>query len=671
MTHASSSNPQAPAVRAALLAVVPLQFLLWSRLHQQVWTPEGPGGLLLASSVLLLLGVMGPRWTRAAALLAPMILGYALFPTLLHRPLSSLGLLLVATVWVERIFAWTHPAPTETPVSSLEESTRAELKIWALATGAALSLALTHQGVRHPGNWAAVVVICFFAFRSAGKVLEALHPDWRRFTFLIALIWWAVAVALGFRLGPRASLVFLCLGPWLPLVLPTNAPGSDLRRFAEGVLTHPAQLLVTTFLGLCLLGGLLLSFEVSHRSVELSILDALFTAVSAVCVTGLIVVDTPLAFSGLGQIFILLLIQVGGLGIMTFSSGALVLLGRRLSLRHEATFANLLGDQDRGHLVSVVGRTLGVTFGFELAGTVVLAAAFYASGEALGPAAWRALFTSISAFCNAGFALQSDSLIPYQTNAVVLHVVGILIIAGGLSPLVVWLSITGLWRRRLQQKLVVSAVLVSTAFLLVTSFFAFLGMEWDSSLRGLGFADRLHNAWFQAVTLRTAGFNSIDFAETRASTQTIMILMMFIGGAPGGTAGGIKVTTAFILLLAVWSTMRGRTSIAAFGRTIPQATVARAAAIATLGLASNFMVYVALQLTQAIDSPLILFETVSASSTVGLSLGATSRLDDVGKLIIMFAMFVGRVGPLTTFLFLADRVVGATWNFPEENLDVG
>jgi trk system potassium uptake protein TrkH len=198
-----------------------------------------------------------------------------------------------------------------------------------------------------------------------------------------------------------------------------------------------------------------------------------------------------------------------------------------------------------------------------------------------------------------------------------------------------------------------------------------LAFEWSNALAGLSFADRLHNAWFQSVTLRTAGFNSVDLNVVQPATVTVMLLFMFVGGNPGGTAGGVKTTTAAILLLSVLQTIRGRRALEVFGKTIPERTRVRAAVVVVLGTSSGFLALLAIQLTQHLPTGLAAFEVVSALGTVGLSIGGTPMLDGIGKTIIMLCMFVGRVGGLTLLMFLSNRNASFNVGRPEEEIDVG
>lgn len=445
---------------------------------------------------------------------------------------------------------------------------------------------------------------------------------------------------------------------------------SDADSGWRAVLEHPARLIVTSFAGLCAVGALVLALPISARSGHsLGVLDAFFTAVSAACVTGLSVVDTGRAFSGFGQGVLLALIQVGGLGIMTFYTVALRALGLRMGLRHElaVTEAALVSDQSSLH--RALGNVLLFTALSEAVGAAALSALFLRDGQGLAAATWQGVFTSVSAFCNAGFALQSDSLVAYQREPLVLLVTGVLIVLGGLAPTVV-LSLPA-WLRRGTVSIQVRLVCVMTAALLAIGFAAFLAFEWSNTLGALPWWHKLANAAFQSVTLRTAGFNSVDVPSTAPATQQIMLALMFVGGSPGGTAGGIKTTTLALLLLAVVAALRGQHEVTLYEKRIVPASVYRAAAVATVGMLSAMAIVLTLMLTQRLPPEVAMFEAVSALGTVGLSTGGTALLDGIGKAIVAGAMFVGRVGPLTLFLLLGERNDRSQWRFPDADIDVG
>lgn len=439
----------------------------------------------------------------------------------------------------------------------------------------------------------------------------------------------------------------------------------------DPILGHPERLFVATFAVLCTLGTLLLAMPESSASGHaLAIDDAAFTAVSAVCVTGLTVVDTGTTFSPLGQVFVLLLIQAGGLGIMTFSTAAMRLLGRRMSMRHEGIMARLVSPQDRSQVFSATARLVMFTFTVEAIGAFLLWIAFMADGGEILASLWRALFTAISAFCNAGFALWSDNLVGLQTHPFILHVVALLIILGGLAPAVV-IGLPRFFKSPHGTPPQVQIVLATTGALLLIGFGAFLALEWSRSLAGLDVADKLHNAWFQSVTLRTAGFNSIDYGGLQTTTLLVMMVMMFIGGSPGGTAGGIKTTTVGLLALAVVAAVRGKSEIVTRGRRISHRSIYKAAAVTTAGFGTVFIGLVLVLLTQDMPVRTAAFEVVSAVGTVGLSIGGTAQLDEVGKGIIMTCMFLGRVGSLTLLMFLSQRGGEAPdWKRPEVDIEV-
>lgn len=561
---------------------------------------------------------------------------------------------------------WMLPLSDVAPAAS-ETIGRAIATRWSAyaSFGIGLVIATLDRGdaFGSPAAMAGFVITLAHAARWSITAFEQ-HP--RRAKLIAGLVGVAIPVAAVIAIAtPSLAVAFLATTSLVVLwVCPTASAVWPM------ILEHPARLLVATFAALCFGGTALLALPLAASTgASVGILDALFTSVSAVCVTGLIVPDTPNAFGAFGQAAIALLIQLGGLGIMTFYSTALSVLGRRLSLRHESAIAGAMSIEDRSQLFGQLGGVLRVTLVSEAMGALVLFLAFLRHDASAGQALWRATFTSISAFCNAGFALQSDSLIGYNRDPLVIHTVGALIVLGGLSPVVVT-ALPRLFRRRratLQAKLILS----TTAALLLFGFVAFAAFEWTNTLDDMSLGDRLTNAWFQSITPRTAGFNSIDTAAMRPATQTLTIALMFIGGSPGSTAGGIKTTTFAILALAVMTALRRRSAAEVFGRRIGHATVYKAAAVLTLGVVASIGALLALQLTQTIELDLVVFEVVSALATVGLSIGATPLLDAVGKLVIVACMFAGRVGPLTLFLFLTEQGFSPAGGHPEEEVDVG
>lgn len=437
----------------------------------------------------------------------------------------------------------------------------------------------------------------------------------------------------------------------------------------ELMLEQPARLLVSTFLVAGTAGGVILTLPICASGDAVSLIDGMFTSFSAICVTGLNVVDPATVYSRFGQGVVMVIIQLGGLGIMSFSTAAMVLLGRRMSMRGERAAVELIGGQSRADLSAALRRMVVVTGIAELLGALGLAGLFWRDGDSIGMAIWRGAFTSVAGFCNAGFGLQTDNMVTYQANPGVLHIVAALIIIGGLGPAVVVAFPRGLRRGRFN--LHSQIVLLTTAVLLIVPTFLIAALEWNTTLADMSVVDRLSNAWFQSVTTRTAGFNSIDLAALNPATILLFDALMFIGGSPGSTAGGIKTTTFFVLIAAVVTVTRQRDAVVWGSWRLPPSTLYRAAAVVTLGAGAVLLATFLLLLTQGMDLQVALFESVSALSTTGLTIGGTAQLDSIGKLIIIACMFTGRVAPLTLFLMFNRPVADETWEYPEQDVSVG
>jgi trk system potassium uptake protein TrkH len=432
---------------------------------------------------------------------------------------------------------------------------------------------------------------------------------------------------------------------------------------------NPARVMVTTFFLMCLIGWGLLLLPFSTTDHPLSLIDAAFTAVSAVCVTGLVVKDTAVDFSIFGQGIILLLIQLGGLGIMSIASLAVHLMGRRFSLQRERVFANVV-QTERSEVRKSLVLIFKTTFIVETIGAAVLALLFYLNGDVAIQAIWRGLFTAISGFCNAGFALQSDSLINYQNSGMILQVIALLIILGGMAPIAV-VSLPKLIRGK---RISVEARItwITSATLLIVGMIAWIVFESNGLLGNLSIYGKLQNAWFQSTTLRTAGFNSLELADMSDPMYLFSMVLMFIGGSPGGTAGGIKTTTIAIIAMTFWMRARNRKELIYANRQIQTDTVFQAITIFIAGLLVWILLLLMLDVTQNIPMRLLAFETTSALGTVGLTLGATPMLDEIGKMLIIFAMFAGRIGPLTIFMLLSEpSKPEVSLQYPKATLHIG
>ncbi len=440
------------------------------------------------------------------------------------------------------------------------------------------------------------------------------------------------------------------------------------RRFSFGL---PPPLLLMVLYGVLIVGGagfLLLPFA---ATAPVSLTDALFTSASAVTVTGLVVLDTGTDFTVFGQAVIALLIQLGGLGLMTFAVLVLSALGQQIGVAQQIILRDDLDRTSLRDLLRLVRTILLVVLVCETVGAVLMAFVFVPEfGWAHG--VWSSVFHSISAFNNAGFSLYGDSLTAWADSPAINLTVPLLFIVGGLGYGVLYdLFNRKGWRRySLHTKLMLSA----TAFLIVFSVVMFAVLEWHNP-GTLGKMDtvtgKLWVSWFQGVTTRTAGFNTTEIGEMRDSTTLMFLGLMFIGGGSTSTAGGIKVTTAFVLVLATIAFFKRRTALVAFGRSIGLDQVLKVMAIVTISilfvLTGAFILMVTHPDGDFLD---ILFETVSAFGTVGLSRGETGELTEVGRIVIIIIMFFGRVGPLTIGFFLATRIPPKV-RYPEGQVYLG
>jgi len=424
----------------------------------------------------------------------------------------------------------------------------------------------------------------------------------------------------------------------------------------------PAQLLSLHILGLIILGGTLLSLPVSAATGHhISVLNAFFTSTSAVCVTGLVVIDTPNDLSFFGQFVLMLLIQAGGLGYMTISTLIMVAFGRRMSMHERLTLADALNVTTLEGLLRFAGTVALLTLALEGVGALIMGLRFAADvGWAKG--LWFGVFHAVSAFNNAGFALFSDNLMGYRGDLTINLVITTLIIGGGLGFFV----LTELLRLRRPTSIGMSVhtklVLAITAALLVTGTLGILALEWSNAktLGPLGFGGKLLAAWFQAVTPRTAGFNTISIGDMTVPALFLTIVLMFIGASPGGTGGGVKTTTFGVIVMAIWATVRNRADVTVFHRRIVPEVIARAFAISLIAFLGVNLVAGALLVVEGASLLPAMYETVSAFGTVGLSMGLPGSVLSLsggfgadGKLLIMLMMVVGRVGPLTMALALA------------------
>lgn len=412
------------------------------------------------------------------------------------------------------------------------------------------------------------------------------------------------------------------------------------------------QILVLGYLFLIVIGSILLWLPISYQTgKEVTYLDALFTAVSSACVTGLISVDTGTTWTMFGKIIIISLIQIGGLGLLAFVAFFQVTLRQRLGLRQRLIIQQDLNSFDLHHLEKMIAKVIFIALGIETIGALVLSTQFipmYGVAKGLG----YSFFHAISAFCNAGFDLFGDfqSITAFQTNPVILYTLGFLIIAGGLG-FIVWIDLATFLNKKMKTQISfhTKIVLITTIALLLASCISIGFLEYDgAALAHLTPIDKINNIIFLAITPRTAGFSNIDLSTMQLGTSLITIVLMFIGGSSGSTAGGIKTTTLAVIALVIYGVLRGRRTPRVLARSISLENAQTAFTVATLGIIAVTSATIILSITDAQFSLLtILFETVSAFGTVGSSLSMTPALSLIGKIVIMLLMYLGRVGPIT------------------------
>ncbi|HPR64272.1 MAG TPA: TrkH family potassium uptake protein [Thermoanaerobaculia bacterium] len=458
-------------------------------------------------------------------------------------------------------------------------------------------------------------------------------------------------------------------------------PLHTLQRFAARL--HPVALLALGFAALILIGMVFLSLPVSRAGTDpLPTIDALFTSTSAVCVTGLIVVDTGSFFSLFGQIVLLILIQIGGIGVMTLSVLIFRVIGKRISYRQRLIMQDVFTQAPRADIFRLVRSIAVFTLITEGLGAILL------FGFWVGEFPWPhalvlAVFHSVSAFCNAGFSLFSTSMITYASNAYLNGVILTLIILGGLGfPVIYELQQRLVSKKIRKQRLSVHSrtVLITTVILILLGTLVFFTSEQFGALKGKPLEEKVLISVFQSVTCRTAGFNSIDTTKLHEATLTFMLFLMFIGASPGSCGGGIKTTTLALLLATAWSKFRGRSRAALFRRSLPSATVIRGQALALLALAVVMASVFLLQFESHFErvspegrDPFLsyLFETVSAFGTVGLSMGASNKLTSFGKILISILMFIGRVGVLSFAYMLTPTGRTVDIEYAEEDMMIG
>ena len=440
--------------------------------------------------------------------------------------------------------------------------------------------------------------------------------------------------------------------------------GSFIDNIYSEVVKSPVRILPITFLFLCLLGGVLLYFPFSGT---MSFIDAMFTSVSGVCVTGLSVSDIATQLTTLGQIILMLLIQAGGLGIMTISSVIFLILGKKMSVTYEKNARSMFDAENREEIKEALFLIFKYTFTLEFIGFIILFLRFSYLEHNFTFGFKQGAFLAVSAFCNAGYALITDNLIPYNNDFIIILTVAFLIISGGIAPVMAITLPKFLKGEKLSP--VITIVFNTTIVLLVFGTLLFLISEYNGVLSNMNLPEKILNAFFNSVSARTAGFSSVDLSPIDCGGFLTLVFLMIVGGSPGGTAGGIKTTTFAILVITCYNVFAGKKNIVR-NREIAPETIYKA-----IGLIFVYLFVLAISIALLITTQLsthtkLAFEAVSAMGTVGLSMGATNNLDTFGKIVIMLTMFIGRVMPAMIIYYLNSNDKEVYLNYPKAKISL-
>jgi len=452
----------------------------------------------------------------------------------------------------------------------------------------------------------------------------------------------------------------------------------DANRFIARLNLTAPQLVLVSFASVIGVGTLLLLMpRATATGHSMPFIDALFTAASATCVTGLIVVDTGSHFSRLGQGIILALIQIGGIGIMSLVAFSAVAVGRGIGMRESAVMKDVLSFDFVGEVTKLLRNIVVVTGICELVGVLVLSRLWARDFATPMETFYYSLFHAVSAFCNAGFSLFTDSLEGFAGRVDVVLTFATLIVIGGLGFLVITNMLSVLMGRLRRERpgtrlsLHSRMVLISSAILLVGGTIIFYVLEAGNSMSHLPLDRQMLTAFFTSVTARTAGFSTMPMVALATPTALLIVLLMFIGASPGGTGGGIKTSTMTVLVATLRSILRGRPNVEFLRRGLPQDVVNKAICVVLLGFGLVFASTVIISITEGRPLMEVLFETVSAFGTVGLSRGITGDLTMPSKIVIIMTMFFGRIGPLTLALAIGQRTRETSYSYPVERVMIG
>jgi len=474
--------------------------------------------------------------------------------------------------------------------------------------------------------------------------------------------------------GSYRMFQFYLLGRQTFMLVRNMALSNYKGKFIDKLYENPPIFVLFSFFLAIFIGALLLLLPAATvTGEETSLIGALFTSTSATCVTGLIVYDTGVHFTFFGQMIILFLIQIGGLGIMTVSSAFAVMLGQKMTVKSGSLIQNVIGEESQVNMIRLLKNVVIVTLVFELLGTLSLYLTFNQHFESARYALYCSIFHSISAFCNAGFSLFSDSFVAYRTNLNINFVITSLIILGGIGfPVLVDLRRNFLDRMKLTRLSLHSKIVISsTIILILVGLICYFTAEYNSVMKGFDLKERFLASYFQSVTTRTAGFNTIDNSALSKGSVLVSVILMFVGASPGSTGGGIKTTAFVVILVSVLAMLKRNKDVNIFKKRISDDIIKKVMALITASMSLLFAMVFLLLLIEPFGFEHIFFEAVSAFGTVGLSMGITPYLSNIGKLIIITLMYLGRVGPLTLIFAISEMRSSSHYTYTEEKVSIG
>jgi trk system potassium uptake protein TrkH len=524
--------------------------------------------------------------------------------------------------------------------------------------------------VSHAQYWTALINLIYIVFTLLTRLFSTGFYEYRNRNITDLLI--IVFGSLLFIYDPKFVVFFLLIRQIFFIARYATFYAYEGALYKKLVKNPPVTFLVS-FAVTILSGSALLmlpSATTAHKVTHF--IDALFTATSATCVTGLTVVDTGTYYSLFGQLVILALIQIGGLGIMTISTAFAILLGQKLTLKVENVMQNVMGESKSFDMITLVKNVILLTIIIEAIGAVVLFTKFvhlHTPAKAL----YFSIFHSVSAFCNAGFGLYTNNLMSFAFDFRVNMAITLLIILGGLGfPVIVdiynhLLKKSNRYSLTLHTKIVIS----TTIFLLLFGVAAFFISEFNHTMKGFSFYQRLICSWFQSVTCRTAGFNTIDESQISHASALVSIILMFIGASPGSTGGGVKTSTFAVLILSIVMLIRGHSDLNVFKRKIGSSSILESTSLIILSMLCISFIVFAILIIDSFTLEQTMFEAVSAFGTVGLSMGITSQLSSISKFLIVLLMYIGRVGPLTVLFALSQRKKPPHYTLAEEKITIG